>query len=183
MKKINTVLLCMFSAALLHAQADNNSKPKWIKQQDSVYNFSFEYPENWQLKLPGTNTRFFVTSQPESDNDHFRENINCIVRIMNDSSFKIMNAETAIVESLQKGLTAFKLLKKAPVKWNGTDALTIEYTCTQKSEEKEFNIHMYQQMALVNNRLFTLSFTAKDAHYSKYIAVIKKIIGSVRTNP
>ena len=180
MKIIIALLSGLLAFAASNAQTGNAVKTRWIKQQDSSFNFSFQYPADWQLKLPGTNTRFFVTSYLENDSDNFRENINCITRKLEDTGFSIRSAEAVIKESLATNFSNFKLIKSGYVKWNDTDAFYIEYTCLQKTADTEFETHMYQQMANAGGLFFTLTYTAESKSFSRYEAVIKKIIQSVK---
>lgn len=183
MKNILALLWGIFSFVVSGAQTGNAAKAEWIMQQDSLYNFSFQYPGNWQLKLPGTSTRFFVTSYLENDSDNFRENINCIVRKLEDTAFAIRSSEAAIKQSLSSKFSSYKLIKSGYIKWNNTDAFFIEYTCLQKSGDVEYNTHMYQQLAVVKGLLFTLTYTAENISYGKYEAVVKQIIRSVKVKP
>ncbi len=180
MKKSMILFCCLFTASLLKAQTGNTVTAKWLTHYDSAYNFSFQHPDDWQLKLPGTKTRFFVTSYPENDADNFRENINCIVSKVDDTGYQIKSAEAEIKATLVKNMTNFKMLNSGYKKWNGKDALYLDYTCTQKSGDITYNIHIYQQIAVWRGAVYTLTFTADAASYSKYWGSISKIIQSLK---
>jgi PsbP len=183
MKNSLILLCCLCTASLLHAQTGTAVKTKWLTHYDSSYHFSFQYPEDWQLKLPGTNTRFFVTSYPENDSDNFRENINCIVRKMEDTGFKIKTAEADIKATLAEKMTDFKMLRSGYKKWNGKDALYMEYTCTNKSEDLVYYIHIYQQVAIWRGILYTMTYTSESKSYSKYWNTISTIMQSLKAAP
>ena len=153
---------------------------KWLSYTDTAYQFSFKYPSNWQLKLPNTNTRFFVTSYTENDADNFRENINCIVRKLDEQNFDIKTVETAVKESLAEKLKDFKLLSSGYIKWNNVTALLLDYTATTESNGVTYKIRIRQQMAVLNDNLFTITYTAETASYDKYLPAIKKIIQSLK---
>jgi hypothetical protein len=181
MKKFILILFFIFTSVnILFAQSDPAAKSQWLTQTDTAYNFSFQYPVGWQLKLPNTNTRFFVTSYTENDEDNFRENINCMVRKMEQPDFKIISAEEAIINSLKTKLSDFNLIKSGYAKWNNVDALQLDYTATQKNGEVTYNLHLFQQMAVVNGQLFTLTFTSEKNSYTKYFETISKIIESIK---
>lgn len=178
MRKNIVLLLCLLASGFVKAQSGGAVTANWLTHQDST--FSFKYPPDWLLKLPGTNTRFIVTSKPEDENDHFRENINCITRVLNDPGFKISSAEKDIRETLETKMTDFKLLASGYTTWNGSEALYMEYSTTQKAGEILMKVHIYQQMAVVKGVLFTLTYTAADTGYSKYWNIIAGIIQSVK---
>jgi len=152
----------------------------WLTQTDTLHHFSFSYPAEWTLKLPGTNTRFFVTSPKKTDNDDFRENINCITRVLEQKDFTVKMAEDAIKESLSEKLTDFKLLRSEYITWNGSETLEIDYTCTRESEGTTYYIHILQRMAVIGGTLFTLTFTSEADTYSKYLPTVKKIMQSLK---
>ncbi len=180
MKLTNLLLVCFsLSYSSLKAQSTNNT---WLQHTDTAFNFTVQYPDNWQLKLPGTNTRFFITSYTENDADLFRENINCIARKMEQTNFVISSAEETIKSSLKEKMQNFELLKSGYVKWNNADALQLSYTCTQQSGSSTFKTHLFQQMAIVNGTLFTITFTSETNSYDKYIAVANKVIQSFKVN-
>ncbi len=176
------ILITITANAQTGADTKNNADNiTWLSYTDTAYQFSFKYPSSgWTLKLPNTNTRFFVTSHPENDADNFRENINCIVRKIEQPDFDIKAAEAEILKSIAEKMVDFKLVSSGYIKWNNVTALVLDYTVTSKADGIAYNIHMRQQMAVVNNLLFTISYTADAANYNKYLPTIKKIIQSVK---
>jgi len=175
-------IFSLFAVVVLFANRTLAQTGDWLTQTDTTYHFSFKYPGDWQLKLPGTATRFFVTSYPETDADKFRENINCIVRKIDVADFKIQTAEEAVLKSLSSQLDDFKLIRTDYVKWNDADAMQLEYTATKKSGDIMYNLHMYQQMAIVKGTLFTLTYSSEAKSYEKYIATINKIVESIKVD-
>jgi hypothetical protein len=180
MKLLLPIIYLLFTVTL-NAQ---KPPPKWNTQKDSVYNFTFQYPSDWQLKLPNTNTRFFITSYQENETDIFRENINCVTRDLgkNQQGFKISMAEDAIKKALSEKLKDYVLIKSAYSKWNNAEMLEIEYTCTQEANGTELSIHMLQKMAVVKGRLFTITYTAEATSYQKYIETVQKVIAFFKVN-
>ncbi len=179
--KIKYLLLicCSLSCSSLIAQSATETGT-WLQHTDTAYNFTVQYPGNWQFKLPGTNTRFFITSYTENDADAFRENINCLARKIEDSNFIISSAKESILSSLEKKFEDFKLIKSGYVKWNDTDALQLSYTCTQQTGGSTFKTHMFQQMAMVKGILYVLTFTSEINSYDKYIEMVNKVISSFK---
>jgi len=152
----------------------------WLTHTDAAYHFSINYPAGWEFKLPRTKTRFFVTSPIEDNNDQFRENINCIVREIEQKGLTISSAAETIKKNLADQMSDFKMIRSEYINWNNSETLELEYTCTRKSGEYNYNIHMLQRMAVINDTLFTLSYTSEDRSYNKYIATIKKIMESLK---
>ena len=171
---IITTLLCVG----LQAQQTDNAIT-WISHTDTTYNFTVKYPSHWQLKLPGTNTRFFITSYKDDDNDMFRDNINCIARDLDQAGFKISDAEAEIMKSLGGKLKNLKIIKSTYSTWNNSETLDLEYTCNQESEGISYDIHVLQRMAMVKKTLFTLTFTSEEKSYTKFIAIVKKVFQSL----
>lgn len=165
------------SGIQLHAQT---TKEGWRIQRDSVYNFTFLYPDSWTLKLPGTTTRFFVTSKAESDTDQFRENVNCIARQLQQKDFKVSDAADDIKKTLAENLKEYTLIHSGYSTWNNAETLTLEYTCSQESNGNKYNLHLLQKIAVVKGILFTFTYTADAAKYDKFLTTINKIINSVK---
>ena len=179
MKKIFSLLAGIFILANLQAQQPVIGT-HWYTHTDSAFHFSFIYPENWKLKPPSATTRFFVTSPKETDNDIFLENVNCIARVIEQKGFTIKMAEAAIEGSLAEKLKDFKLVRKEYSTWNNSETLEIEYTCTQKTGDKTYNIRILQRMAVINDTMFTLTFTAEVNMYKMYLPTAKKIMESLK---
>ena len=172
-------LFCILCCNQLNAQ-QNNIPADWALYTDTAYHFSVRYPSDWEFKLKNTNTRFFITSYNENEADKFRENINCIVRVMDDKAFTIKMAEDAIKKSLSEKLQDYQLLRTEYLTWNNSETLEIEYTCTQSANDITYSIHMLQRMGVVKGTLFTLTYTAEQKSFSKYIDTVKKVLQSLK---
>ena len=68
------------------------------------------------------------------------------------------------------------------MEWNGTEALEMEYTFTNTSDDVTYSIHLLQRMAVVKDVLFTFTFTAEAKSYQKYIGVVRKVLQSFKVN-
>jgi hypothetical protein len=183
------VCIALFSLLLVTQSYAQQPKPraipaadttKWLTLTDTVYHFSVQYPGNWQLKLPETKTRFFITTYPENETDFFRENMNCIARVIDQAGFTIKTAETAVKDALAAKLKDYKLIRSGYSTWNQSETLELEYTCTQESGGNTYSIHMLQRMAVVKGTLFTLTYTAEDKNYKKYLEAVKKVVASLK---
>lgn len=173
---------CLFIALLVAVSVsgqNNSTAPCWHLQQDEVYHFSFFYPDDWTLKLPGTNTRFFVTSPVETDNDMFRENVNLLVRKAGAGETSVKTAEADIRSTLSANLKNFKVIRSVYLKWNNLETYNIEYTCTQSSEGKDYNLHMNQWITISKGNLFVFTFTAEADAYATYFPTIERIFQSL----
>lgn len=179
--KVLFSILCL--SFLLSSRAQTgNAQEVWRVQKDTAYNFTFSYPASWDLKLPGTNTRFFVTSKPENEEDPFRENLNCIARGLQQQGFKISDAAEEIKNSLAENLKDYKQIYSGYTTWNNVQMLTIEYTCTQESNGKTYYVHLLQKIAIAKGILFTFTYTASADKYEKYLDTINRILKSVKLN-
>jgi hypothetical protein len=183
-KRYIFICLCfVLLSSNLTAQVNNDGAAvQWKTHKDSVYNFIFKYPTNWEFKLPATNTRFFVTSYKENETDRFRENVNCIARKLSQQNFVINDAEEEIKKSLSEKLKDYHLISSGYIKWNNTNALQLNYTLTQESDGETYYIRMFQQIAVVKGNLYTLTFTSEADSYDKYEATVKKIYQSFKVN-
>jgi hypothetical protein len=175
--KYIVALCCCLSSTVLMAQQDTAT---WVSHTDTTYHFSLMRPDNWQFKLPGTNTRFFITSYAENDADKFRENINCIARRIEDRNFVISMAEDAIKTSIKEKMADYKELSSGYVKWNNTDALQLNYTCSQQFNGATVNLHIFQLVSVVKGILYTITFTSMTDSYDKYIGVVNKVVQSFK---
>lgn len=165
----------------INAQVGNDgANVAWKTHHDSLYNFSFQYPTDWEFKLPAARSRFFVTSYPENDTDNFRENVNCIVSKMNNKGMVITDAEKDIKETLSGSLKDFTIIYSGYIKWNNVNTYVIKYTFNQESGGVTYYLKMYQQVALVKGMLYTLTFTSEAANYDKYEPAVKKMYQSFK---
>lgn len=179
MRLVLPALVILLCSNLLTAQK-SDIPADWALYTDTAYHFSVRYPADWEFKLKNTNTRFFVTSYKENEEDKFRENINCIVRVLDDKGFSIKTAEDAIKKSLSEKLQNYQLLRTEYLTWNNSETLEIEYTCTQSANDITYSIHMLQRMGVVKGTLFTLTYTAEQKSFSKYIDTVKKVLQSLK---
>jgi hypothetical protein len=157
---------------------DNNVQ--WALHTDTVFHFSFSAPDNWEFKPVNTKTRFFVTSYKENEADSFRENLNCMAKTIAAENINMHTIADALQKSLSEKFADYKLVNLSYNTWNGADAMQLEYTCTQQSQNQSVAIHMFQQVAIKNNTLFTLTFTSEARSYDRYIGIVKKMIRSFK---
>lgn len=177
-KKIIFLPLYLFLTNVSFAQSTD--KLSWMGITDTTYHFSFSYPINWELKLPNTNTRFFVTSYPENSADKIRENVNFAAKELNTVNFKIQSAEEAIKNNLAQKLQNFKLIDSKYFQWNSTDVLVFEFTCTKMVNDTPVTLRLQTYQAILGKWLYTFTFTAEDASYNKYMEVAAKIFNSIK---
>jgi hypothetical protein len=163
------------------ATAQPESSPvKWLTHTDSLHNLTIEYPSDWQLKPPTERARFFITSYAESDKDKFRDNLNCIAPKPLEKSITIQMAETDITKSLSENLPDFKIINSGYSQWNNVNAYEIEYSCTQNSGKDVYSLHILQKVAIIDAKLYALTFTSEDEFYKKNIGTVRKMIESFK---
>jgi hypothetical protein len=150
----------------------------WLQLTDTTFGFTISYPAKWTLKLPNSDTRFFFTSPLTGENDNFKENVNCIARKIKEKGLTILMAKDKIKESLANKIQNFKMINATESKWLGADVMELEYSGINESEGVKYNVHFLQRMAVINDTLFTLTFTAEDLQYENYVGIIKKIFDS-----
>lgn len=170
---------CLFIAFAANAQ-NGNAPVQWLTHTDTAYNLTIQYPSNWQLKPPNTKTRFFITSYPESDADNFRDNLNCIIPSPVEKTTTIQMAEKDITETLSGNLPDFKIINSGYSTWNNVTAYEIEYSCSQESGGTTFYLHILQKVAIINGKLYALTFTSEDEFFKKNIGTVRKMIESFK---
>lgn len=159
-----------------------SAQTEWISYTDSTFNFTVQRPADWQFKLPGTDTRFFITSYKESETDNFRENINCIAKKLS-ATIPIKAAESEIIKSLSSKVDNFHLVRSGYYKWNNSDAFEIEFTGTYNiSSDKTLKVHLLQRAAIIDDILYTLTYTSEADSYDKYIGIVKEVIRTFKIN-
>lgn len=177
--KILILIASLLIAFFVSAQP-GNTEVKWLTHTDSAYKLSIQYPSDWELKPPKTKTRFFITSYPESDKDNFRENLNCTVPSDIGKNTTIQMAEEDILKTLPQSLGDFKIVQSNYSKWNNVDAYEIEYTCTQTNNDVTYHLHMLQKIAIINGKLYALTYTSMNDSYEKYINTIRRMFESFK---
>jgi PsbP len=161
---------------------NSSSSAQWITYTDTAYNFTLQHPSDWEFKTPGTTTRFFITSYTESDTDNFRENINCVVRKMQQKNFRLSASEAALKKALSEKYKNFTLIKSGYLQWNKAEALELEYSFSVTRDGSDLQIHILQMISLVKETLFTITYTSEAASYDKYIGIVRKVIASMKVN-
>jgi hypothetical protein len=177
--KPSTLIVSLLIAFSASAQTGNTGV-KWFTHTDTTYNLSIEYPSDWQLKPPTEKARFFVTSYPESDNDKFRENLNCLVPGDIEKEVTMKMVEDDIIKTLSESLPDFKIVQSNYSQWNKARAYEIEYTCTQKSNDITYDLHMLQKVAIIKGKFYGLTYTALSDSYEKYIRTVRRMFESFK---
>lgn len=176
--KLLFLIAGLFITFISSAQT-GNSDVKWLLHKDSAYNVSIQYPSDWQLKPANDRSRFFIASYPETEEDKFRENLNCVVHNIEDGS-TIQQAEEDIVKTLTGIMAEFKIVQSGYSKWNNADAYELEYTCTYANTDVKYDLHMLQKATIINGKLYVLTFSALNTTYDKYIGKVRKMFDSFK---
>ena len=179
MKAFFFAICCLFLVVMNSAQK-TNAQTKWLTHADGEYYFTIEYPSDWDLELPKTETRFFIRSYQENAADIFRDNINCIASRLPQTGVKISSLEEAIKAILASELKEFKIVKLRYIQWNGAETLELETTGTLEYNGNIFDIHVLQRASVIENVLFTVTFTAEKKSYQKHIETVSKILKSMK---
>lgn len=182
-KTLTGFVICFLLSLPALLKAQTTTVPAgWKKHLDTAYNFVLYYPADWTLRLPGTNTRFFITTKLENDADAFAENLNCVARTLQQKDFTISSVKDAVIENLAANLKDFKLISSDYSTWNASQMLTIDYTCTKEQDGKKYSIHILQKIAVAKGILFTFTYTAETDHFAKYEETARKVIRLIRLN-
>lgn len=132
------------------------------------------------MKPPTARARFFITSYFESDKDKFGDNLNCIAPRPLEKSVTIQMAEADITKSLSENLADFKIINSGYSQWNNVTAYEIEYSCSQTSGNDTYYLHILQKVAIIEGKLYALTFTSEDEFYKKNIDTVRKMIESFK---
>jgi len=171
-----TVIAAM-AAATISLAAD---RAGWNKHTDQVHRFTFEYPADWTLKLPESNTRFFVTSPAENEADRFWENVNCIARKLDDPAPDLKVIEEAVLASLSKTQKDYALVMLDHSPWNQCPSFELVYTFTaQTPSGDDYPIKILQRVAVVKGTLFTITFTSEQRSYDAFVDTARGVIESL----
>lgn len=170
-------VIAALAAATISLAADRTG---WNKHTDQVHRFTFEYPAGWTLKLPETDTRFFVTSPSENEADRFWENVNCIARKLDAPDLDLKAVEEAVLASLSKTRKDYALVMLDHPPWNQCPSLEVVYTFTAQTPSGDsFQVKILQRVAVVKGTLFTITFTSEQRSYDAFVDTARGVIESL----
>lgn len=147
---------------------------------DPTDGYSISYPSTWQFKPPNADGRIFVTSQPDGPQDMFRENLNLAPRPLNDPTFSIKGQCVAFSANFAKDYEGYTPGKCEDLRWNGVDAMRLDYSFDKSDNGVARRIHVLQTLAIKKGKLYVVTFTAIEATYTRYTPIASRMIASIK---
>ncbi len=142
------------------------------------YLYSIAYPADWRVKELGKVTMFL--SGLESREDRFAENVEVVVEdLSGQGDVSLFDYHRKSIGSAPRLLKDFKVLEEAKTEFVGREAIAVLYTATVK--EKKFRFKKYT--LLVGQDAYSLTYTAQNEDFDKFLPVAEKIMRSLQVSP
>lgn len=148
---------------------------RWITLDKAEYTMT--YPNEWRLDESGDNGAIFTLYAPFTDEeDTYMEMISLTMQPQNGLNMtldKWVKSTTADIPFFYKNSSIFtnKVEKKS-----GMDCAVLHYT----GSINDFGLMIYQYHWLINEQLFTLSFTSQPESTERFMPLAKQMMDSFR---
>jgi hypothetical protein len=179
-RRLKSIVMAIMMLGLLFPQLAA-AQAAWPTYSNEAFGYHISYPPDWEFKPPNEKDTFFVTSRLNGDGDRFRENVNCKPLRLQIKDFNIRSAEAQIIAGVST-MPDFKLIKSTYVRWNGVEALMLEYTLSNTTNGERYDIHIQQQMSVIGDVLYAITFTSEEGSYARYLPMATQIVNSMKVN-
>jgi len=164
----NLTLILMSIVFLSFSLKTGNEE--WKTHETKYY--KIEYPSTWDLNLSGQmNTKFMIFAPTESASDKFKENVNLISEATKAEQTLDTYIKTSI-EQIKKVLSGVKIIEDKRIKNNNDEYHKLVYQVKQGA----FNLNILQNIRIVKNKSYVLTFTAEKSKYKSYLPTAEKIM-------
>lgn len=134
--------------------------------ENKDFNFSIQYPQNWDMTEPGGDIKVQFYSPQENEDDTFKENVNVIVSSL-PAKVTFDQYVDANLKQLQGGLKDFKM--ESSKEENLPVGKAKSLTFTGIFDEEVGTLKWRQTYALSGNKLFVISYTGAVNNFDKYL--------------
>ena len=167
---LKLLLLVLFASQLIFCQG----KPKKEKSILNKTEFQISYSSDLKLDESGKNgMTFLLLTEKTNSEDNFAENIN----LMRQDLEKLNLNLDKFVEITEKQITENgKLVESKKLKKNGTEYQRIVFEAFLNN----FNLKFLQYNFFKNNKIYILTFSAKEEEFEKYQKNMEEIMKSFK---
>lgn len=166
------LLILLVVPFLSYSQTD---EVEWKKHSTSK--FSISYPENWDLQeSSNSNSEYLIlSSQKESDNDIFVENVSLLIQQTDkDLNLQLNEFVSSIMSQLEGFLIDFELIENTSFTKNGLTFKRIVYT----GLKNEIDTYFTQMFCILNGKIFMLTFVSETDNLELYEKTAEQIMNS-----
>jgi eukaryotic-like serine/threonine-protein kinase len=171
MKKILFVFALSFALFSLAASSNGEEQRTYISP---YFNFTINYPPSWQIKeISGM---VFFLSPGEGRSDDFSENVGVIIEDLSKQPMSLNEYEKLSLTSAPKLIKDFKLAAKNSAKIDGEDAYSMIYSGIDKSRRLKYKSYTF----ITGSKAYTLTYTAEEKNYDKYLNQAELVMKSIK---
>jgi hypothetical protein len=166
------ILFVLFYPLLSFSQKD---EVEWKKHSNSK--FSISYPENWDLQeSSNSNSEFLIlSSQKESENDIFVENVSLLIQQTDkDLNLQLNEFVSSIISQLDGFLIDFELIENTSYTKNGLTFKRLIYT----GVKNDIDTYFTQLFCILNGKTFMLTFVSETDNLELYEKTAEQIMNS-----
>ena len=167
------------SAAILPNVVNYNSSnirvENFSSYSKSDLGIKIKYPPTWQRQ----DIDNFITKEvvsflsPQSGNNDFQEKV---ILSVEDYSGSLEQSKADFTKEINQGFSAAKIIETSSTTLAFKPASQIIYTW--KDEENNLDLKNLQIWTLKGNKAYTLSYTAREDDYEKYISIVEEMINT-----
>jgi eukaryotic-like serine/threonine-protein kinase len=141
--------------------------------------YSVDYPSTWRVKEISKVTTFL--SPRESKEDKFAENVSVVVEDLSGvpQNISLLDYHRKSISNAPRTLPEFKVLEEARTKFNGRDCIAVLYTAKLKGTHFKFKAYLL----MVGTDAYTLTFTATEDDFDRFLPEAERMMHSLRVSP
>lgn len=164
-------LLPILFAAFLISCEGNKKETGFIKYDEE--NFSFDYPESWEVDTTGGGSSNVLIRVPNNDPKKWAENVNLLIATdVFDLQEFMYNSEKEVNTILENSSVEVSQINKDE---------SGEYYETVYSGTVTKDVFKWKSRTWIHdNKAYILTYTSKQETYDKYLPEVDKILASFR---
>ncbi len=173
------LILPFLGAAIAFLIGVNKNRYKgFVVYSNETYNFTLNYPENWQVRElddPITGEVVVFSSPAESSFDPFSEKIYISVEYLAPDINSLDQYTQTIVNRIkQENGNEIKVYKEKRTKLGRYPARMIIYS----RQENKLLLRQLEAFTIKNNRVYVITYTAERVKFSKFLSTAQKMLKS-----
>jgi serine/threonine-protein kinase len=144
--------------------------PSYHSKKRNVY---AQYPKGWSKKTETYEAVFLFLSPREKTGDIFQENVNLVIRDV-EETVPVEEYDEVVLKELEKSIHNFKILSKRTVQIDEKKARELIYT----GSFGKYRLKWHQLYLIHDKKVYVLTYTAEQNAYDKFLKEAKRVFDS-----
>jgi len=162
----------------VYAGVDETANPGYMRFTSNEYNFSIEYPADWQVRegFMGSAAAFFTPTKTEADG--FSDYLMVTVEDTSPYLLSLDDYWNISVEQVRRVIPDANITDSAGTTLSGQEAEMIVFTGTQGS----YRLKWLVVYTIREDRIYSLTYTAEEDNFKEYLSDMEDAISSFEIN-